>query len=235
MRRCKSSVFSSRDSIARSEGLFLRPISRHSRLPSGPSFLASAGIATTAFGLAIVISTLAVLYANGAITNPLQELSAVSYEADNSSSFFETIASREEQVVVASRPPVGAQLPAIPTVAPAQLVPSFTVSNATVTIRGRINNVQITFYDCKRQGFCGSMFNGRRVYEGAAACSWNLSIGTRFRIAGDPSGRTYTCEDRGLLANTWVDIFFQDPSDGWRWQSAVGRTGSIEIIELPNR
>ena len=47
---------------------------------------------------------------------------------------------------------------------------------------------------------------------------------------GDPTGRTYICEDRGLLANTWVDIFFYYPADGYRWQAQVGRYGTIEIV-----
>ena len=98
--------------------------------------------------------------------------------------------------------------------------------------RGRIHNVNITFYDCAVQGFCGAMYNGRQVYEGAAACSWNMAIGTRFVIVGDPTGRIYVCEDRGLLANTWVDIFFYYPADGYDWQGFVGRYGSIEIVTL---
>jgi hypothetical protein len=77
------------------------------------------------------------------------------------------------------------------------------------------------------------MYNGRKVYEGAAACSWDLPIGTRFVIVGDPTHRIYTCEDRGLLANTWVDIFWYYPSQGHSWQSIVGRYGTIEIVSMP--
>jgi hypothetical protein len=98
---------------------------------------------------------------------------------------------------------------------------------------GRLYGVNITFYDCRGQGFCGGMYNGRKVYQGAAACSWNLPIGTRFKIVGDPTKRTYVCEDRGLLANTWVDVFWNEPRDGWIWQSLVGRYASIEVISLP--
>ncbi|HXH21253.1 MAG TPA: hypothetical protein VNN10_04425 [Dehalococcoidia bacterium] len=94
-----------------------------------------------------------------------------------------------------------------------------------------ISNVNVTFYDCAGQGFCGNMANGRKVYQGAAACSYDLPFGTRFFIEGDPTGRIYRCEDRGLLANTWVDIFWYHPSDGWRWQEAVGRLATIHIIE----
>jgi hypothetical protein len=97
--------------------------------------------------------------------------------------------------------------------------------------RGRVENVNITFYDCRGQGFCGAMYNGKRVHSGAAACSWNLALGTRFRIDGDPTRRVYVCEDRGLLADTWVDIYFFLPSDGYRWQGEVGRYGTIEILD----
>jgi hypothetical protein len=103
---------------------------------------------------------------------------------------------------------------------------------ATAVTLGRVENVNLTFYDCLDQGFCGAMKSGTRVYEGAAACSWNLAEGTRFRIIGDPTRRIYVCEDRGLLENTWVDIFFHDPEDGWDWQRAVGRYGTIEIVSL---
>jgi hypothetical protein len=102
-----------------------------------------------------------------------------------------------------------------------------------IAARTILNNVNITFYDCANQGFCGNMYNGRKVYEGAAACSWNLAIGTRFVIVGDPTHRIYTCEDRGLLANTWVDIFWYYPSQGHSWQSIVGRYGTIEIVSMP--
>jgi len=53
-----------------------------------------------------------------------------------------------------------------------------------------------------------------------------------FTIAGDPTNRVYVCEDRGLLPNTHVDIFWNDPKDGYWWQSQVGMRGTIEIVEL---
>jgi hypothetical protein len=96
-----------------------------------------------------------------------------------------------------------------------------------------IQNVNLTFYDCAGQGFCGKMYNGEKVYEGAAACSWNLPLGTRFMIVGDPTGRVYVCEDRGLLSDTWIDVFWHDPADGYAWQSIVGRHGTIVIVSLP--
>jgi hypothetical protein len=98
---------------------------------------------------------------------------------------------------------------------------------------GYVDNVNLTFYDCEDQGFCGAMYNGRKVYQGAAACSWDMSLGTRFVIEGDPTKRTYVCEDRGLLEDTWVDVFWNDPRDGELWQSAVGRQGVIQIVAVP--
>jgi hypothetical protein len=101
-----------------------------------------------------------------------------------------------------------------------------------VVTKGRMT-ATLTFYDCMVQKFCGAMANGQKVYEGAAACSYNLPFGTMFTITGDPTGRVYVCKDRGLLPNTHVDIFWNDPADGWRWQRAVGSRGTIEIVELP--
>ncbi len=99
---------------------------------------------------------------------------------------------------------------------------------------GQIEGVNVTFYDCLQQGFCGVMYNGELVYEGAAACSWDLPIGTRFVIENDPTERIYVCVDRGLLAETWVDIFFYSPNDGWAWQDAVGRYATIHILSVPS-
>lgn len=148
----------------------------------------------------------------------------------------------QQPVVDASSPPaplppqtgVASQTSAQQLVAPVQTVaPAPTAAAEQVASRGVLTNVNITFYDCASQGFCGAMYNGRKVYEGAAACSWDLPIGTRFTIAGDPTHRTYICEDRGLLANTWVDIFWYYPADGYNWQRHVGRYGTIEIVSMP--
>lgn len=94
----------------------------------------------------------------------------------------------------------------------------------------RISNALVTFYACVGNGFCEAMANGQQVFAGAAACSYNLSFGTRFQIAGDPTGRTYVCLDRGVPTATWVDIWFYDAADGWAWQTAFGDTRSDLII-----
>ena len=99
---------------------------------------------------------------------------------------------------------------------------------------GEIYQVNITFYDCVNQGFCGAMYNGEQVYEGAAACSWDLPLGTRFAIENDPTRRIYVCSDRGLLPDTWVDIYFYAPQDGWDWQQSVGRYATVHILAVPS-
>jgi len=142
-------------------------------------------------------------------------------------------------LVEADPPPTPASIESLARTSDADIHPALTVSGQAALSRhqirhkGRLYGVNITFYDCKGQGFCGGMYNGRKVYQGAAACSWNLPLGTRFYIVGDPTKRTYTCEDRGLLDETWVDVFWNEPRDGWIWQSKVGRYASIEVISLP--
>lgn len=88
----------------------------------------------------------------------------------------------------------------------------------------------VTFYACIGNGFCGTMANGEMVYPGAAACSGDLPFGTTFRIEEDPSGRVFTCVDRGALSATWVDIWFYNAADGWAWQSLVGTSSNIIIV-----
>ena len=125
-----------------------------------------------------------------------------------------------------SKPSIAAGAPAAkrqPPQTPSQPVPAgMPVASLASTL---------TFYDCVDQGFCGAMYNGEPVYEGAAACSWDLAIGTQFFIPGDPTGRLYVCKDRGLLPDTHVDIFWHHPDDGWRWQAVVGSLGTIDIVE----
>jgi hypothetical protein len=94
-----------------------------------------------------------------------------------------------------------------------------------------IHGVRVTFYNCLGGGFCGNMSSGYRVHEGAAACSYDLPLGTRFTIATDPTGRVYQCLDRGLLSPTWVDVWFHDAANGWLWQSQVGSWSDIIIQE----
>jgi hypothetical protein len=88
----------------------------------------------------------------------------------------------------------------------------------------------LTFYACIGNGFCGNMANGVRVAEGYAACSYNMPFGTRFRVEGDPSGRVFTCADRGALGASHVDVFFYNAADGYAWQSMVGVSGTIVIL-----
>jgi hypothetical protein len=98
---------------------------------------------------------------------------------------------------------------------------------------GTVLSARITVYGCTGPGggFCGNMSTGIRVFEGAAACSYNLPFGTKFRIVGDATGRTYECLDRGALSATWVDVFFHNTSQGIAWAGNLGGTrGQIEIV-----
>lgn len=75
------------------------------------------------------------------------------------------------------------------------------------------------------------MANGEVVHPGAAACGYGFELGMRFTLAGDPTGRTYTCEDRGRGPHFWIDIFFTNSDAGWIWQEIVGATGTIHREE----
>lgn len=91
---------------------------------------------------------------------------------------------------------------------------------------GTVMRARITIYGCSGPGggFCNNMASGGTAFEGAAACSTNLPFGTRLTITGDPTGRVYECLDRGSLAATWVDVYFENTSDGIAWQSSLGTT-----------
>ena len=109
--------------------------------------------------------------------------------------------------------------------------PSILIRPATPLVMGtRLPNALVTFYACIGNGFCGGMASGQPVFAGAAACSYDLPLGTRFTITNDPTGRTYVCLDRGVPTPTWVDIWFYDAADGWAWQASVGGTRSDIII-----
>jgi hypothetical protein len=91
--------------------------------------------------------------------------------------------------------------------------------------------VTITFYACVGNGFCGHTASGMQVAAGSAACSRDMPFGTKFRIEGDPTGRVYLCNDRGALPTPWVDIWFYSVAEGHAWQSVVGNSGAIVIVE----
>lgn len=102
----------------------------------------------------------------------------------------------------------------------------FTLNQASGLAAGTALRARITIYGCTGPGggFCNHMSAGGVPFEGAAACSSNLPFGTKLTIDGDPTGRTYECLDRGALAATWVDVYFDNTADGIAWQSALGAT-----------
>ena len=102
----------------------------------------------------------------------------------------------------------------------------FSLNEASGLAAGSVLRARITIYGCQGPGggFCNHMSAGGVPFEGAAACSSNLPFGTKLTIGGDPTGRTYECLDRGALAATWIDVYFENTTDGIAWQSTLGST-----------
>lgn len=105
------------------------------------------------------------------------------------------------------------------------------VWQAPPIVAGTRLGATVTFYACIGNGFCDIMASGAPPFDGAAACSSDLSFGTKFVVENDPLRRVFVCLDRGALAPTWVDIWFYDAADGWAWQSIVGTSSDITIVE----
>jgi hypothetical protein len=140
---------------------------------------------------------------------------------------------REHQALVNALDTLAAEQRARASAASSTRGSPFTRNAASGYAVGTVLTARITVYGCVGPGggFCGGMAGGGRVFEGAAACSYDLPFGTKIKIHGDPTGRVYECLDRGHLAATWVDVFFHNTSDGIRWQSLLGGTRvSIEIV-----
>ncbi|MDA0351349.1 MAG: hypothetical protein O3A10_03930 [Chloroflexi bacterium] len=105
---------------------------------------------------------------------------------------------------------------------------------------GDLTQATVSFYYCEQGdssdggdggGFCGPMRDGTVVYEGAAACDVEY-LGQRFRIAGDPTDRIYTCHDTGSAVHgLHRDIFFYSAVDGWPWLLETGTDVVLEIVE----
>lgn len=98
----------------------------------------------------------------------------------------------------------------------------------------------ITYYYCSQGsipasigdggGWCGGMASGQVVYEGAAACA-SQYMGQKFKILGDPTGRTYTCADTGsAVTGEHRDIFFHNSDDGYNWWLQIGSSATIESV-----
>ena len=79
-------------------------------------------------------------------------------------------------------------------------------------------------------GYCGGMANGQTVHDGAAACSAQ-NLGQRFTIEGDPTARTYTCEDTGgAVLNDHRDIWFMHGDEGYDWWLQIGARANITVL-----
>ncbi len=112
--------------------------------------------------------------------------------------------------------------------------PATSLNAASGLAAGSVIRARITIYGCTGPGggFCHHMYSGIQAFPGAAACSNNLPLGTKLTIAGDPTGRVYECLDRGSLSPTWIDVYFDDTTEGMAWQSQLGST--ISDIEIQN-
>ena len=127
-----------------------------------------------------------------------------------------------------------------PTVSEATTRTQVTAPTAQDMRPGDELTVPVTFYYCEDStggqrrgdggGFCGLMRDGTAVYPGAAACDV-VYLGQRFRIEGDPTGRTYVCADTGsAIHGQHRDIWFMSSGEGWAWQQVVGRSAVIQVL-----
>lgn len=101
-------------------------------------------------------------------------------------------------------------------------------AGAAAATGGETIDAAITFYTCPP--YCATTASGESLYMGGAACGYGLRLGSIFQIENDPTGRTYTCNDRGLGPHWWVDIFFWDKAEGWAWLAQVGTQGRIVLL-----
>lgn len=96
-----------------------------------------------------------------------------------------------------------------------------------------MEGVALTHYGCVGDGtgsYCGVMASGQTVHDGAAACGYAWELGQRFVILGDPSGRTYTCLDRGLGPWLWVDVWhYNAAAEGAAWRANFGQHVMVEL------
>ncbi|MEX1023081.1 MAG: hypothetical protein WD058_08020, partial [Dehalococcoidia bacterium] len=131
--------------------------------------------------------------------------------------------------------------PPVATPAPTPAPTSTPTPASAPSAGGGVTIESITYYFCQRGenpagwgdggGYCGVMRSGLTVYAGAAACAPER-LGQRFLIDGDPTGRTYTCEDTGgAVGSTHRDVWFHDSDEGYQWWLAVG--GHAQVITLP--
>ncbi|KKM93911.1 hypothetical protein LCGC14_1203750 [marine sediment metagenome] len=97
----------------------------------------------------------------------------------------------------------------------------------TPTPEPQTMDVVLTFYTCPP--FCpgDTMANGQPLGEGDVACGYALDTGQRFTFNGDE----YVCEDRGGGPHYWVDFWKATRTIGLAWQTEVGMSGKIILLE----
>jgi hypothetical protein len=171
-------------------------------------------------------------------TAPAELQSGTPYVSGAERAHLVTVVPVSEQVLSAGREYVPPEEEEEPEPAPALLSQAPAIPPAPQLEPGDRVQATISYYYCERNsgpigdggGFCGAMFNGAIVHEGAAACS-RAYLGQRFRIVGDPLEREYYCADTGSAVHgLHRDIWFMRSDEGNAWQEAVGRVTTIEIL-----
>jgi hypothetical protein len=83
--------------------------------------------------------------------------------------------------------------------------------------------VRVTFYVDR-----GTTASGTQARAGVAACSYGWEIGTRFRFA---DGRIVTCEDRGRLGPSHLDVWVPTVAAGRAEIAQVyGNYAAVEVL-----
>jgi len=136
------------------------------------------------------------------------------------------------QVIVVVTPDVPAPEPTQVELLPPSPVPEVSAASVSAaTVVGKI-----TGYYCSQVagypiwdgvGYCKTMSSGQSVYAGAAACGAKWQLGQRLEVSGYG---LVTCEDRGILEFTQVDIFFTTNESLYKSGISNRRT---QITEVP--
>ncbi|KKM60696.1 hypothetical protein LCGC14_1539200 [marine sediment metagenome] len=98
---------------------------------------------------------------------------------------------------------------------------------STPTPKPQTMTVALTFYTCPP--FCpgDTMANDQPLGAGDVACGYSLNTGQRFEFEGEE----YVCEDRGGGPHYWVDFWKPTHEIGMAWQTEVGISGEIILLE----
>ena len=84
-------------------------------------------------------------------------------------------------------------------------------------------HVRVTYYYATGN----RMYSGHWPFPGAAACSWNLPLGSVLAFA---DGRRVMCLDRGMLGSAgWIDLFAETRAAG---RDIATSYGSAQLVAV---